>query len=290
LRPEDPLLDHVARYYSDATEYYARYGGESGGWHYGIWQRGVRTHQQALVRSNELLVRGLRLTAKSRLLDVGCGGGGFAVWAASRFGCRVTGVTTCGPHIELARRLARQRGLGRLCRFVESDMQTLDLPLRSFDFVVNQETLCCADDKERALSEIYRVLVPGGRWRAIDFALAPKPLSRRAKAWYQQVLDGFHMTSMTTREEVRTLVDALGFVRPRARDLGRWVRPSARDIVASSRLPVRLAERFPDAPLFSGHRIRERNLRGHFSAGHAFSEGLLTGDFRLEYYAAERPK
>jgi SAM-dependent methyltransferase len=169
-------------------------------------------------------------------------------------------------------------------------MHGLDLRSRSFDVVVNQETLCCANDRRQALSEVYRVLAPGGVWRAVDFSIAPKSLEPEAHARYGRVLTGFHMTSMTTTKEIREILGSVGFVRPRVRDLSRRVLPTALQIIASARRPVGLSTRFPDRQLFSTHPRRERNLRGHFDAGLAYSVGLLNGEFRYVYYSAERPR
>ena len=154
-------------YYTDLTYYYLRFGGFFG-FHYGIWGRGVDRSDAALLRSNEVLTRGLGLTARSRVLDSGCGVGGFSAWCAGRYGCRVNGITLVAGHLRLAQRLADGEGVGDRCRFVLMDMNQLALrPAGTFDAVVKQETFCYAADRRRtsgACSSCSGRAATGRRW------------------------------------------------------------------------------------------------------------------------------
>jgi cyclopropane-fatty-acyl-phospholipid synthase len=51
----------------------------------------------------DLICRKLRLQPGDRVLDIGCGWGGFVKWAASRHGCQVTGVSISNEQIAYAR-------------------------------------------------------------------------------------------------------------------------------------------------------------------------------------------
>jgi ubiquinone/menaquinone biosynthesis C-methylase UbiE len=104
--------------------------------------------------------------APLRILDLGCGPGvsSFVLAEAVPGPALVTGVDISAPMIERARALLRQRyahlsGLSFLCA------DALDLPLRdaSFDVVTGHSFLYIIGERERALREIARVLVPGGR-------------------------------------------------------------------------------------------------------------------------------
>lgn len=53
----------------------------------------------------ELICRKLELEPGMRLLDIGCGWGGFARYAAERHGARVTGVTPAAAQAQLARKV-----------------------------------------------------------------------------------------------------------------------------------------------------------------------------------------
>ena len=52
-----------------------------------------------------------RIGPDDRVLEIGCGWGGFAVWAASELGCRVTGLTLSEAQADRARERVRRAGL-----------------------------------------------------------------------------------------------------------------------------------------------------------------------------------
>jgi cyclopropane-fatty-acyl-phospholipid synthase len=71
----------------------------------GYWQRagGLETAQQDKL---ELICRKLQLEPGLRVLDVGCGWGGFARYAAEHYGVEVVGISVSAHQIELGQRLA----------------------------------------------------------------------------------------------------------------------------------------------------------------------------------------
>ncbi len=50
----------------------------------------------------ELICKKLQLTASDHVLDIGCGWGGFARFAAEKYHCRVTGITLSDSQVQLA--------------------------------------------------------------------------------------------------------------------------------------------------------------------------------------------
>jgi cyclopropane fatty-acyl-phospholipid synthase-like methyltransferase len=280
----------AAAYYADLTAQYGRYAGRARGWHYGVWEPDVRTHQQALLRSNELLARDAGLTAASRVLDAGCGIGGLAIWLASTHGCQVTGITVCEPHVAEAGRVAAAAGVSSRCKFLELDMDRLDLPPATFDLVTNQDTLCHAADKGGYLATAARLLRPGGLWRAIDFAVQDAPLSPSERQEYDAVCEGFHLPSMASARQVRSWLAEAGFVDVEVNDLTEQVRPTARRIIRQCRGPRLLATLGLDWIIFSREPRQRRHRLGHVSAALAYSRGLQKGYFRHVFYSARAPR
>jgi SAM-dependent methyltransferase len=94
------------------------------------------------------------------VLDLACGTGNAALLAAAA-GARVTGLDGARRLIEIAR--GRAAAAGADAEFVVGD--ALDLPFDdgSFDVVVSVFGVIFAADPARAVEEILRVLVPGGR-------------------------------------------------------------------------------------------------------------------------------
>ena len=62
---------------------------------------------QAQQNKMELICQKLHLSASDHLLDIGCGWGGLARYAAERFGCKVTAVNISGEQLRFAREFCR---------------------------------------------------------------------------------------------------------------------------------------------------------------------------------------
>jgi len=85
---------------------------------------------QAQENKLDLICRKLMLTPQDRVLDIGCGWGGFAKFAAERYGCRVTGITISDQQLEYARQFCQ----GLPVTIVKSDYR--DFAETGFDKVL----------------------------------------------------------------------------------------------------------------------------------------------------------
>ena len=74
----------------------------------------------------DLVCRKLELRAGETLLDIGCGWGSLAMWAARHYGVRAHGVTLSRAQADYATEQIRQEGLGDRCRVDHLDYR--DLP------------------------------------------------------------------------------------------------------------------------------------------------------------------
>lgn len=119
-------------------------------------------------RWQELAERAIgELGRPSRLLDVGCGTGRFAVLAADQTGARVWGVD---PSPEMLAR-ARARPGGRRIGWKQAVAERLPFRDGWFDAVHLQLVLHLVDDRRQAISELARVLGHGGRLVVVTFEL-----------------------------------------------------------------------------------------------------------------------
>jgi ubiquinone/menaquinone biosynthesis C-methylase UbiE len=115
------------------------------------------------------ILDGLRLEAGMKVLDVGCGAGDDAFNMAVRVmpGGQVTGVDLSESLItEAVRRLS---GRDLPVNFERGDAQALRFPDKSFDAVRCERMLMHVLDAARAVSEMARVIRPGGRIVVQDF-------------------------------------------------------------------------------------------------------------------------
>ena len=81
--------------------------------------------EAAQERKLDYLCRKLRLEPGQRLLDIGCGWGGLALYAAERYGVDVVGVTLSRRQMELANERIRAAGLEKRCRVEYRDYREL---------------------------------------------------------------------------------------------------------------------------------------------------------------------
>jgi 2-polyprenyl-3-methyl-5-hydroxy-6-metoxy-1,4-benzoquinol methylase len=105
---------------------------------------------------------GLDSIEGARVLDLGCGFGALSAFFAAR-GASVTGVDPHEDRFKVGRAVAAEHGLDT--DFRAGRMQDLDLPDRSFDVVIQNNSLCYVvprEERHAALSESLRVLRPGG--------------------------------------------------------------------------------------------------------------------------------
>lgn len=123
--------------------------------HY-AWQT---QHSVVSVHEREL-VRSAFLPLGQRVLDVGCAEGATPFHLTEGAGAtRFTGVDLFEPKLAFARSRISQH----TCTFVRASAYALPFPDHSFDHVLVRDALHHMNEPERALSEMARVLTPGGR-------------------------------------------------------------------------------------------------------------------------------
>jgi ubiquinone/menaquinone biosynthesis C-methylase UbiE len=103
-------------------------------------------------------------------LDLGCGTGVVARTIARRpgFRGRVTGIDLSSHLIGAAKRLASEEGVASKVDFCAGDSHTLELRDAQFDAAVAHTLLSHVDDPRSVLTEIVRVVRPGGKVGIFD--------------------------------------------------------------------------------------------------------------------------
>jgi arsenite methyltransferase len=98
------------------------------------------------------------------VLDLGSGGGIDVILSARRVGesGRAYGLDMTDEMLELAQRNAEEAGVGNAV-FLKGHMEEIPLPAGSVDVVISNCVINLSVDKQAVLSEIRRVLKPGGR-------------------------------------------------------------------------------------------------------------------------------
>jgi len=108
--------------------------------------------------------RMLHLEASSRVLEIGCGSGKYALHLANSVPCTILGLDINAPGVHNANQLASDAGLAERAEFKQCDAsKTLAFDDSSFDAVFSNDSLCHIPGRLELLREMLRVLRPGGR-------------------------------------------------------------------------------------------------------------------------------
>jgi cyclopropane-fatty-acyl-phospholipid synthase len=87
----------VARaHYDLGNDFFEKMLGPTMAYSCAYWRRATDL-DQAQDDKHDLICRKIQLTGRDRVLDIGCGWGGFARYAARKYGCHVIGITVSEP-------------------------------------------------------------------------------------------------------------------------------------------------------------------------------------------------
>jgi len=125
------------------------------------WKEGTRTLEEAQANKVEHVCRKVRLAAGERVVDIGCGFGGFMFYAAERYGAHVTGVNTTTEQVAWIDSEIARRGLRHSLKVIDTDFRDA---FATFDKVVSIGVLEHAGKHQ--LKEVVaahaKFLEPGG--------------------------------------------------------------------------------------------------------------------------------
>jgi cyclopropane-fatty-acyl-phospholipid synthase len=102
---------NIAAHYDLGNDFYALFLDETLTYSCGIFERPECTLQEASVAKIDRICKKLQLSAEDHVLEIGTGWGGFAIHAASQYGCRVTTTTISRAQHDLALERIRIAGV-----------------------------------------------------------------------------------------------------------------------------------------------------------------------------------
>ena len=158
----DPRLIYSCAYFEDAAE-------------------SLETAQK---RKLDYICRKLRLQQGQRLLDIGCGWGGLAIFAAKHYGVDVTGITLSQSQVEFANDRISEAGLSERCRVVYQDYREVSEAVE-FDALVSVGMFehVGAEILPLYFSKAWKLLKPGGVFLNHGIAKSAKDKSSFSDAY-----------------------------------------------------------------------------------------------------------
>jgi len=153
----------VRHHYDVSNEFFELFLGETMVYSCAIWARGATTLKEAQEEKLETVARKLALKEGDRVLDVGCGWGGFPLWAATKHGASVVGITLSAPQAEKARERAEAAGVSDRVEIHVMDYR--DLTGERFDAIasIGMVEHVGASQIDLYAQTLANLLEPGGR-------------------------------------------------------------------------------------------------------------------------------
>jgi cyclopropane-fatty-acyl-phospholipid synthase len=153
----------VRHHYDVSNEFFELFLGPSMVYSCAIFSRGATTLEEAQEAKLDMVADKLALKEGERVLDVGCGWGGFPLRAATKYGANVVGITLSPPQAEKARQRAEAAGVADRVEIRVTDYR--DLAGERFDAIAS---IGMVEHVGSANIDLYArtlagLLEPGGR-------------------------------------------------------------------------------------------------------------------------------
>jgi 27-O-demethylrifamycin SV methyltransferase len=172
------MTDEAANHYDMVTDMWKEFMGDN--LHFGYFE----SEDMELSRATELMIERMLdlcdISENSRILDVGCGIGGPAIYLHEKFKCAIDGISTSERGVEIANQASADKGYDKV-RFKVADGVDNRFPANTFDMVWIMETSHLIQDKKGLFGECSRVLKKGGKLVLCDL------IQLKAMPFYQGI-------------------------------------------------------------------------------------------------------
>jgi cyclopropane fatty-acyl-phospholipid synthase-like methyltransferase len=219
----------AATHYENITDMWKEIMGDD--FHFGYFETLDTDLPQATRMMVVKLLEPLDICEDTRVLDVGCGIGGPALFIHEHHHCTIDGISTSRKGVETANRLSKEKGYDRV-RFKVADGLHNGFQNNTFDLVWIMEASHPIQDKKALFRECFRVLKRGGSLAMCDLAQAKA--HPRTIFWRLLTLIGHYLAPPKVwgpayMPTIGTLCDQLietGFTRVNTIDISKQAAPT----------------------------------------------------------------
>jgi cyclopropane-fatty-acyl-phospholipid synthase len=152
---------NIRRHYDLGNEFYRRWLDHTMTYSAAIFETPADELAKAQLNKFSRIARLLDLKPSHELLEIGCGWGGFARWAAKEIGCRITAVTISPAQHDFAQASIQQEGLSERITVRQQDYRDV---AERFDRIASIEMFEAVGERYWPVffEQIFERLKPGG--------------------------------------------------------------------------------------------------------------------------------
>jgi cyclopropane-fatty-acyl-phospholipid synthase len=189
---------NIAAHYDLSNALYATFLDDTMTYSAAVFETPTATLEDAQLAKYRRLAEKARIDADCHVLEIGCGWGGFAVFAARTYGCRVTGITLSEEQAALARERVAEAGLEHLVEIRIVDYREVG---GRYDRIVSIEMLEAVGHRYLGtyFATIDRLLAPDGL-AAVQVITIPEQrydsYKRRPDFIQRYIFPGGHLPSL----------------------------------------------------------------------------------------------
>ncbi len=216
-------VGRVRAHYDRLAHLYRLFWGEH--LHHGYFENG-ESPARAQIQLMERLAGIAEIPHGARVLDIGCGVGGSAMWLAKRSGCDVTGLTISPVQAGIASKKAASRGLSDRVRFEVRDANLWEPDPEVFDAVWIMESSEHFPDKPGFFDRCARTLKPGGTLAVAAWLRRDREMREDEAPLIAAVAEAMMSASLDTLSDYRRWMGDAGLTVTAAEDIARQVAPT----------------------------------------------------------------
>lgn len=153
---------NISAHYDLGNDFYAQWLDPSMTYSSALYQTGANDLQSAQNAKYRALAEAIDITKDDHVLEIGCGWGGFAEFAAKEIGCRITGLTISREQLDFARERIKAANLSDRATFKFQDYRD---EKGTYDKVISIEMFEAVGEAYWGtyFEKVHQVLKPGGK-------------------------------------------------------------------------------------------------------------------------------